>query len=241
MEIENLSYNEILKTIEDKINRESTFTFSYVNVYVALLARDNLMLRQDLNCFSILLPDGIGMYWASKFLYNKKGFSERISATDLHYKILNLAQQKKYRVFFFGGGEETARVLNQNIKKMYPNLLITGVIQRDLSYDEDIVNKLKASKSNILFLGLGTPYQEKWIATFGKKANITVQWSVGSGIDFLAGVYKRAPILLQKIGLEWLFRLHLEPKRLWKRYLVGIPTFIILIIKQKLFNNKKQI
>jgi len=121
---------------------------------------------------------------------------------------------------------------------LYPKLIIKGVIARKLCFDENILNEINSSNSDILFLGLGTPYQEKWIATFGKKTNIPIQIAAGSGIDFLSGVYKRAPEMLRKLGLEWLFRLFSEPKRLWKRYLLGIPHFVFLIIKQKLFTKE---
>jgi N-acetylglucosaminyldiphosphoundecaprenol N-acetyl-beta-D-mannosaminyltransferase len=234
LNIENCKYDDILDNSILNITSRKLFNFSYVNVHVALMARKNASLQNDLKQFSTLYSDGIGMYWASKYLYGKSGLSERINGTDLYYKILNLAQKNNYKIFFFGGGEKAAAFLIERLKKKYPNLLTGGVIQRDLTLDESILQKINQSNSDILFLGLGTPDQEKWIASFGKKCNIPIQISVGSGIDFLAGVYKRAPKLLQLIGLEWLFRLLLEPKRLWKRYLIGIPTFVILIFKQKL-------
>jgi len=233
LKIENSSYNEIIDEIESKISLKNKFFFSYVNAYVAVLTAKNFELHKDLCQFSALYSDGIGMYWASKFLYGKLGLSERINGTDLYFKILELAEKKKYKVFFFGGGEEAVANLKKNLIKSHPKILIGGIIKRDTNFNEDILSRINHSNSDILFVGLGTPDQEKWIASFGKKCNVPIQISVGSGIDFLSGAYQRAPALFRKLGLEWLFRLMLEPKRLWKRYLVGIPTFLFLVFKQK--------
>jgi N-acetylglucosaminyldiphosphoundecaprenol N-acetyl-beta-D-mannosaminyltransferase len=195
-------------------------------------------LKKYLNQLSSLFADGIGVYWASKFLYGNNGLWERINGTDLYYKILDMAENKSYSIFFFGGSEKAANSLESQIRKIYPNLVIKGILPKNLNTTEKILNEINSSKSDILFLGLGTPYKEKWIATFGQKCNIPIQIAVGSGIDFVAGTYKRAPKLMRLLGLEWLFRLFLEPKRLWKRYLIGIPHFIFLIIKQKFLSEK---
>ena len=183
--------------------------------------------------FLLCFLDGIGVYWASKFLYGTAGFPKRVNGTDLYYKILELAEKNSYSIFFFGGSDK-CKSLESRLTQMYPKLLIKGVITRNLDFDDSMLTELNTSNSDILFLGLGTPYQEKWIATFSQKCDIPIQIAVGSGIDFLSEVRMRAPLILRKFGLEWFYRLTLEPRRLWKRYLIGIPTFIILIIKQKL-------
>ena len=238
LEIENDSYDAILNRIQNNISLNKSFSFSYVNAYVALFARKDLTLRNDLNKLSGLYSDGIGMYISSKFLWGKNGLRNRINATDLHYKILDLAQKNDYKVFFFGGGEKAISLLADHIKKHYPNLTVSGIMERNLNFDTHIFSEIISTDSDILFVGLGTPYQEKWIAKFGKKINVPVQIAVGSWIDFLAGKYNRAPKVMRIIGLEWLFRLFSEPKRLWKRYLLGIPHFVFLIIKQKLFTKE---
>ena len=238
LEIKSYGYKEILKTIVSCSSTRKYFSFLNINAYIAVAARKDESLRNDLNQFSALYSDGIGIYFASKFLYGRSGLAERINGTDLYYKILDLAEKNNYGLFLFGGTENAAMNLEANLRELYPKLIIKGVIARKLCFDENILNEINSSNSDILFLGLGTPYQEKWIATFGKKTNIPIQIAAGSGIDFLSGVYKRAPEMLRKLGLEWLFRLFSEPKRLWKRYLLGIPHFVFLIIKQKLFTKE---
>lgn len=236
--IEKASYKDILSRIQNYLSNHEYFSFSYINSHVALKVNSDDSLRGDVNKMTALYPDGIGIYWASKFLYGKFGLKERINGTDLYYKILDLAEKNQYKIFFFGGGEKTVSILTKNLIKIYPKLLISGAIQRDISLDKNILDQINQTNSDILFLGLGTPYQEKWIATFGKKCNIHLQISVGSGIDFLSGSYRRAPKFMRDVGLEWLYRLFLEPKRLWKRYLLGIPHFLFLIVKQKLFDRE---
>ena len=119
---------------------------------------------------------------------------------------------------------------------MYPDIIISGAIPRDTSFDKEIVEKKRISNSDILFIGLGTPFQELWLSKFNNTIDIPVQIAVGSGIDFISGNIKRAPKIMQKLGFEWLFRLFIEPKRLWKRYILGIPIFIfqLLLFKLKL-------
>ena len=238
LEIKSYGYKEILAAIETNLISKAYFSFSYVNAFIAVTTRQNVSLRNDLAEFSALFSDGIGIYWASKFLYGKFGLKERINGTDLYYKILDLAEKKSYGVFFFGGSESAAKSLESQLIQMYPKIMIKGVIARNLCFEGEILNKISSSNSDIMFLGLGTPYQEKWIATFGKKTDIPIQIAVGSGIDFLSGTYKRAPKIIRNIGLEWLYRLFLEPKKLWKRYLLGIPHFLFLIVKQKLFDRE---
>lgn len=236
VEIKNAGYDEILSKIEDSISRREYFSFLNVNAYIILSSIKNLTLQNNLKEFSALYSDGVGVFLASRFLYGKKGLRERITGTDLYYKILEMAEKKNFRIFFFGGDEKNKEALLKQIKLNYLKLQVGGMIPRNLDYSEEILEQINQSESDILFLGLGTPYQEKWIATLGKKCNIPVQISVGSGIDFLSGAYRRAPRVFRILGFEWLFRLLLEPKRLWKRYIIGIPVFFYLILKQKMFN-----
>lgn len=233
VDIENAGYKEILSKIEGSVFKRKYFSFLNVNAYIILSSLKDSSLQNDLKQFSVLYSDGVGVFWASRFLYGKSGLKERITGTDLYYKIIEFAEKENFKVFFFGGDKKNEDALLKQLNSLRPKLHIGGVIPRDLDSNEEILNQINHSESDILFLGLGTPYQEKWIATLGKKCNIPVQISVGSGIDFLSGAYKRAPRIFRILGLEWLFRLIREPKRLWKRYIFGIPAFMLLIIKQK--------
>ena len=231
--------NDIISLISESIQTKKTINIGYINANVFLKCLKNEELSSQINKF-LLIPDGIGMYLASKFLFGKNGFKERIVTTDLWYNLLKIADKKRHKIFFLGGSVEAGSMLEKKIRTSYSNLIITGIIDRDSYNDFETIRRLNESKSDILFVGLGTPLQENWIHQNSDKVNIPVQIAVGSGIDYISGNYKRAPLVLRKIGLEWFYRLLKEPKRLWKRYLIGIPVFVfkVLCYKVRLLLNK---
>ncbi len=235
----NENFVNIIFLITKSITAEKAICFGYVNVNVFLQYYKNKEWRSILNEF-FLIPDGVGVYLSSKFLYGKNGLSERIVTTDLWYNILKTADEKRYKIFFLGGSVEAASMLEKKIRTSYPNLIITGVIDRNTYNDFKTIRMLNESRSDILFVGLGTPLQEQWIYQNSERVNIPVQIAVGSAIEFFSENYKRAPLVLRKIGLEWFYRLLKEPKRLWKRYLIGIPVFVfkVIVFKVRLLMNK---
>jgi N-acetylglucosaminyldiphosphoundecaprenol N-acetyl-beta-D-mannosaminyltransferase len=234
--ITNASYEEISSVIKEKIIKKEKYSFHNVNVNIALNYDRNVVFRKALNSFTSLFCDGIGVYIASKILYGKKGLKQRITGTDLYSDILKLADENNLKCFFFGGSREAAGFLPETLKNKYPGIQLTGIIPREINFNEETLNKIKNSNSDILFVGLGTPYQEDWIAEYFSSVNSTVQIAIGSGIEFISGAKKRAPVCFRKLGLEWVYRVYLEPGRLWKRYILGIPIFMfkIIILKLKL-------
>ena len=238
--IRNSTYKELIFEINELLNSHKNYSFLNVNSYIILLSTKNRRLKEYLNNFSDLYCDGIGVFLASKVLYGNNSLRERIIGTDLYYHILEIANENNLRIFFFGGSIEATRSIKRIIKKKYPNINMTGILSRRINFDDDLLNTINNSHSDIIFIGLGTPHQEKFISLYGKSLNVPLQIAVGSGIEFLSGNYKRAPLVLRKIGLEWFYRLLNEPKRLWKRYLIGIPVFMfkVLCYKVRLLLNK---
>ncbi len=239
--IQNLSYEEIISIVFEKIKIRERFMFHNINANILLTYCKSDTFKNFLNSFSALYSDGVGVFIASKILYGKNGLKNRITGTDLYYEILNLANKNGLKCFFYGGSKEAIKLLPETLRKKYPNINISGALSRDTIFKNDDYEKIKNSKADILFVGLGTPYQEEWIAENSKFVDIPVQMAVGSGIEFISGVKKRAPKIFRKIGLEWIYRIYLEPARLWKRYFLGIPIFIfkIIIFKIKLLINKQ--
>jgi N-acetylglucosaminyldiphosphoundecaprenol N-acetyl-beta-D-mannosaminyltransferase len=238
--ITNSSYGEVIGIINEKINQRKKISFSYANVNVILEYNKNKELRKNLDSFSLIFSDGIGVYLASKILYGKKGLDFRMTGTDLYYHILNLANEKNVKCFFFGGSIDAVNLLPDTLHNKFPNVQISGILPRETNFKVETTEKIRNSNADILFVGLGTPYQEEWIARYSDSINIPVQIAIGSGIEFISGVKKRAPVVFCKLGLEWLYRIYSEPKRLWKRYVFGIPIFLfkIIIFKVKLLVNK---
>jgi len=236
----NYSYDDLLKIVEETIIKQQKVCISYVNFYVLQRILKSRELSNCVEKIRILHSDGIGIYWASKFLYGKKGFKEKVNGTDLYFKILELANSNKWKVFFYGGGQQNSIEVEDNLRKKYKNLLLSGVLSRNDIINKDELVRINQSNSQILYVGLGSPEQEKFLSEYSSQINIPVQIAIGSGIDYISGNYKRAPLVLRKIELEWFYRLLKEPKRLWKRYLIGIPVFVfkILCFKVRLIMNK---
>lgn len=237
IEIENYTYDDILYRIRDSIEKKNKLSFTYVNAFVAISASKNDSLRKDLSKISTLYIDGIGIYLALKTLNKPLFVKKRINATDLNYRILDLALKSSYKIFFFGGGDEAHKKLQTKLSQTHPLLRIAGSIKRSNYDNAEVINSVNSSNPDILFVGLGTPEQEKWISENFEKINAPIVVGVGSWIEFATGVYPRAPLIMRKFGFEWLFRLILEPSRLWRRYLIGIPVFGFFIIKE--YFNKK--
>lgn len=236
LEITNSSYDEITEFISEKIRTRERFAFHNVNASILLKYLNNTEFRKSLDSFSCLYSDGVGMYSASRFLYGKKGLKQRVNGTDLYYRILENADNKKLKCFFYGGSAEAVVLIPLILKKKYPGITVTGIIPRSGSSVNETLKQIRDSSSDILFAGLGTPLQENFIAQHSDSLNVPVQIAVGSGLEFVSGAKKRAPGIFLKLGLEWLYRIYLEPSRLWKRYLFGIPAFIfkVVIFKFKL-------
>lgn len=235
-------YNFILSEIKKKIENKKNLLISPIASYALVLASFDKNLGIILNKFDYLLPDS---QWVRNFLNALYGISlkNRISGTNLMLKICNLAQRRKYKIFLYGTTEKTLKNLKEKLVDIFPNLNIVGVIPskfREVSKYEkqNLIKKVDGSEANILFIALGSPLQE--IFSYNllyknphlKKPIVVIP--VGAAFDFISGVKPQAPRWMQEVGLEWLFRFICEPRRLWKRYLIYGPIFIILILAQKI-------
>lgn len=233
LNILNTTYKEFVAYLDKVIREGEKISFHNVNASILLTSCKDEKFKKNLESFTCLLCDGIGVYRASKFLYGKNGLKERLTGTDLYYHILRLANDNKLKCFFFGGSETAANKLSETLKIEYPGLIISGVIPRETEFKKETIEIIKNSGADILFVGLGSPLQEKWLAENFDLLDIPVQIAIGSGIEFISGAKKRAPLILRKMGLEWVYRIYLEPVRLWKRYFFGIPIFMFKILKLK--------
>lgn len=228
----NASLDDYIKLISSTIKTKGKCLISSPNVHICNVAKSKPCFARLINKFSILHPDGVGVYIASKILYGGNCFMERSTGTDLYYKLFNTSNQFKY--FLIGGVEDCAERIKNNFTKEYDSFKfsIVGSIYKFNDFEKDI-SFINNSSADILLVALGTPFQEEWIIKNSDKIKIPVIIAVGSGLDFLAGVKKRAPLWMRILGLEWFYRLLQEPRRLWKRYIIGIPIFMFHIFIQK--------
>ncbi|MGC8857509.1 MAG: WecB/TagA/CpsF family glycosyltransferase [Ignavibacteria bacterium] len=232
--VHNVTCQEIMDIIYNSVVTRNAISIHYANSYTLLLNRYDKQFAQNSKDISYFFPDGIGVYIASKFLYGKNGLRGRGTGTDLYFMLMEDFPKRNITFFFYGGSAKAIEKLKEKFEKEGKSQSIVGLKPRDFSNHEKIIDEINSTMPDILFIGLGTPYQEEFFTKYRHLINVPVVMFVGSGIDFIAGTLRRAPLFMRLVGLEWLFRLLVEPGRLWKRYIIGIPCFIISIIYQKL-------
>ncbi len=191
---------------------------------------------------ALVLPDGMPLLWAGHFLGTP--FKEKVSGSDLFVEFCAFAAQKGYKVYFMGAMPGVAAEARDVLTKRFPGLQVVGVHSPSFGFEKneaecaDIVRKIHAAAPDVLFLALGSPKQEIWAERFREQLGVPVTIGVGISFDYVAGTVKRAPRWMQNAGLEWLFRLFIEPRRLWKRYLLNDPKFFWLVLRQKCSKKK---
>lgn len=204
---------------------------SYVcvaNVHMLTIARSTQQFGDVLKNATLVVPDGMPLVWTQKL----KGFTNprRVSGPDLMLELCKLASADDLSIYLLGGSPNTLNLLSVKLVTLFPNLKIAGshspeMLPEKPKLDLDLAQKINDSGASILFVGLGCPKQEYWCATYAPSL-LPIAIGVGAAFDFHAGTKKRPPLFIQQCGLEWLYRLLSEPRRLWKRYLISNVAFI---------------
>jgi N-acetylglucosaminyldiphosphoundecaprenol N-acetyl-beta-D-mannosaminyltransferase len=187
------------------------------------------MLRAVHNGSGMTVPDGMPMVWAGRFA----GLREigHVRGADLMMAVLEESARRGWRNYFYGGGEGVAETLVARLKERIPGLISVGTYCppfRELSAaeDDEIVRVINAATADLVWVGLSTPKQERWMAAHRDRLEASVLIGVGAAFDMHAGLLPQAPQLVQRLGMEWLYRLLKEPRRLWRRYLIGHSRFL---------------
>lgn len=234
-----LHRSEFLSIIENNLKQENQIVQNGVNASSITAFYKNEKLRNAIINSDLVNIDGISVVWALRLL----GFKvpERVACPDLATDILVLADSQKYRVFLLGAQKKSLFLTIQNLRTTFHNLIIAGF--RDGYYLEEeelsIVNLINDSKPDILFLGMPSPKKELFAEKYKNVLSVKYIFGIGGLFDILSGNKKRAPIWIQKIGMEWFYRFVQEPKRMWRRYLVGNTEFIWLVLKEKFRISKR--
>lgn len=205
------------------------------NVDFLVQALEDAELRRILFDAHLVLADGMPVVWASRFLGNP--LPGRVTGSDLVPRLLEEANRRGWRVFMLGGAEASLQRACENIRSQYPDLALVGAYSPPfrplLEMDhESILSRLRSARPDLLFVAFGCPKQEKWLNMHYRRAGVPVGIGVGATIDFLAGTFRRAPRWMQRTGLEWVFRLLQEPRRLAARYGRGLWVFGCAILRQ---------
>lgn len=216
---------------KDFLNTDGCKMIITPNTEIIMNAQENSKLRQIINTADLVIPDGIGLIYASKI--QKKGLTERVTGVDLMHKILSYCNETEKSIYILGGKPGVAKKACENIKNKLPGINIKGF--RDGYFKEaeenDIIKNINELNPDILFVALGAPKQEIWMGQYREKLNSKMVMGVGGSVDVWAGTVKRAPEIYQKLGLEWFYRLLKEPWR-YKRMMV-LPKFMIKVIFSK--------
>ena len=214
---------------------EKALSVSALAVHGLMTGALNSQHRYRLNSVSLILPDGQPVRWALNILHGAK-LTDRVYGPTLMLKVCNSAASARIPVFLFGSDADTLDRLKDNLQRQNPDLQIVGTKPsqfRQLSVSEknDLVDEIKSSGARIVFVGLGCPRQEIFVYEMSSALNMPLI-AVGAAFAFHAGVLPQAPPLMQKMGLEWLFRLYKEPGRLWQRYLFYNSMFLLFFLLQ---------
>lgn len=246
IEIDNISMQETVDAIELLIQKDKKASVVTPNIdHIIKLQQDSKFIKAYKNA-SLVLVDGVPIIWASKFLGTP--LKERINGTDLFELLCKIAADRGYKLFFLGGRSGAALKASKVLRKRHLGIEIVGVYSPPFGFENDkkendkIIKMIKNSKPDILFVGLGAPKQEIWIYKHKAEYNVPVSIGIGVSFELVAGVIKRAPLWMQKRGLEWFWRLIMEPKKLCKRYLIDDIKFFWLVFMQKLnkFKNRNR-
>lgn len=233
VDIDNINIDEagqITKELIEKSNKSC-------KIIVAPNTEFIMMAQKDKEFFEILkgaelaTPDSVGVTIAGKL--QKKPFKQRIPGQMYFRKVLEVGEKEGWTFYFLGGKDNIPYLAIENVKKIYPNINIVGYHEGffDKDSEEDVIKEINSLKPNVLFVAMGAPLQEKWIAKHKSELLVDVAAGQGGTFDYEAGRIKRAPIIIQKLCIEWLWRLILQPSRIVRMIVLPIYLFKIIFTK----------
>lgn len=238
--IDNVSVDAVLKFIERTIFAKRKAVIEYVNVHALNVAYLDPLFKNFLNNSDLVFCDGFGVVLGAKLTGQK--IDHRFTPPDWIEDLCELAETQQWNIFFLGSTLETVNKASEKLKVKFPNLNISvhdGFFNQHNGENEKVIAQINAFNTQILVVGMGMPLQEKWISDNFDKLRVNVFFPVGAMFDYVSGTVRRGPSWLTDHGFEWLTRLVIEPKRLWKRYIIGNPVFLLRVLRSKYFEKTK--
>lgn len=232
--VDAVAVGELHGVIRHFIREGRRATILNVNAHCLNLAYRDPSLRRFLNAADVVFCDGAGVMLAARLLGGR--IPERITYADWIEALSDLAEAEEFSLYFLGGRSGVAEKAAMELRRSRPGLEISGARHGyfEKSENEAVVGEVNAASPDILIVGMGMPTQERWLMENRGELNVRVALAGGAVFDYASGVLRRGPRLLTDNGLEWLARLAIEPKRLWRRYLVGNPLFMLRVMRQVL-------
>ena len=237
--IDVLTYKETIDLVEKYVITNTPLHLMGVNADKINEVNENEMMKKIVNSCGIVNADGASVVLASKYL--KQNLPERIAGIDLMQDLVKLSEEKHYSIYLLGAKQEVVEKTMRVLKEKHPKLIVKGIHNGYFKEDQyqQISDQLKKLKPDFVFVGITSPMKEYLIEFLQNDGNNCVFMGVGGSFDVISGNIRRAPGWIQKMNLEWLFRVIQEPKRLFKRYFIGNWKFIKAVIKEKRLNKSK--
>ncbi|OMF13122.1 glycosyltransferase [Paenibacillus sp. FSL H7-0331] len=226
-----LSMNETVNLITHMIESREPHQIITANPIMVMSAVDSSTYMQLLQAADLVVPDGAGIVWAANYVGNP--VAERVTGFDLLHRMMQLGEPKGWKVYLLGASPEMIEAAASSLKRQYPALQLVGYRDGYFQADEDaaVIANIREHDPDILLIGRSADKQEPWIAQYKQQLRVPVIMGVGGSFDVLSGKLKRAPVMFQRLRLEWFYRLLQEPWR-YKRMLV-LPKFVMKVIREK--------
>ncbi len=233
IEIDNENVNYVIDYIKKSIVTNNKSIISYANIHALNLCYEIEWFHSFINESQVIFCDGYGVHLGARLTGQK--LDHRFTPPDWIDLVCKIAEKNNWTLFFLGAKPGVAKVAAEKLQSKYPKLKISehnGYFDHFGTENERVLQLINESKAKIILVGMGMPLQERWIKeNFKHLPTINIFLPVGALFDYLANTIPRGPRILTDNGFEWLARLIIEPKRLWKRYLIGIPLFFIRVVK----------
>ena len=227
-EIDVIDMSQCCKTILDWIEHKKTKYITAADTHVIVRSWLDLEYRKIINSSDLTTPDGAPLAFGLRLFGYK--YQKRVSGPDLMENLIPLLEKRKFKIFFYGSTNKVLSKITKRIKRDYPSLKVYNISppfrKLNKTEEEDIVKNINRINPDLIFVGLGSPKQDFWINKNKSKIN-SIFIAVGMAFNIYSKTIPRAPIFMRKNGLEWLFRIYKEPKRLFFRYFISILFFIV--------------
>lgn len=231
-----LSSRELLNVIEEYATQGKKKIIDYANINTLNLAYNDKFLRSFLRDSDTVFVDGYGVLLAGSLLGYKYEKKMRATCPDFLEKMVKRISDKDLKIYFLAGKPGVAKQAEKKLKNKFKDAKIKsnhGYFKKEGQENEDVIKDINSFNPHILFIGFGMPLQEKWVNDNINRIDTNLFLLMGACLDFYTNSVKRGPKFLTDNGFEWLSRLFIEPKRLWKRYLIGNPLFFYRVLKEK--------
>jgi N-acetylglucosaminyldiphosphoundecaprenol N-acetyl-beta-D-mannosaminyltransferase len=228
--IDRLDMPETVARCREIIEQGSFAQQVSINAAKVVAMQEDAELRASIEGCALVSPDGQSIVWASRLLGDP--LPERVAGIDLMHNLIALAECEGYGIYILGARQEVLEAAVSRLRSRFPNLRICGYRDGYFSDEESpkVADAIRASGAQVLFVAISSPKKETWLAEYGHGLGVPFVMGVGGSVDILAGITRRAPAIWQRFGLEWLYRLLQEPRRMLHRYLVSNVRFAVLVV-----------